>query len=236
MTLVDDCREIEENLKALELVRSSGKGVEFENYRSLVAKGHVFLPYLTTEGIAFAPSRFLGYKGNTVRKHAQREHKDGRETTPRIRQVLAKKFGFTTWNSADSEAEAYYFKFCSSLGVEPNKVERTYWITPEIGDWLSDHPSESYDAKTEARRDEELEQAVRNDGSLPETTRASIIRARVGQGLFRRLVLRKYGSCLITALTEHKLLIASHIKPWRDCCHNPAECLSPDNALLLSPT
>ena len=32
------------------------------------------------------------------------------------------------------------------------------------------------------------------------------------------------------------MLIASHIKPWSACKDNPEECLSADNALLLTPT
>ncbi|MBU2981021.1 HNH endonuclease, partial [Lentibacter algarum] len=36
-------------------------------------------------------------------------------------------------------------------------------------------------------------------------------------------------------ISETALLVASHIKPWRDCRDDPDDCLNPDNALLLSP-
>ena len=237
MTLINDYRDLKTNINALESVRKSGNGREIVIYRSLIAKGRVLLPYLTAEGIAFGPSRFLGYKDNTVNAHAEREHRDGRETTPRIRQVLAKEFGFTTWNAPDDVAEKHFVQFCSSLGATPDNASRTYWITPEVGDWLADHAEDKMDAGSEgARSDEYLEDEVRGDETLQATTRESIIKARLGQGLFRRRVIQAYGECLITCLKEPRLLIASHVKPWRECCHDPNDCLNPENALLLSPT
>jgi putative restriction endonuclease len=60
------------------------------------------------------------------------------------------------------------------------------------------------------------------------------VKRRLGQGFFRRAVLANYnGVCCITGIAEPRLLIASHIKPWRDDIpqrHNPA------NGLLLSAT
>ncbi|WP_143286399.1 HNH endonuclease, partial [Burkholderia cenocepacia] len=41
--------------------------------------------------------------------------------------------------------------------------------------------------------------------------------------------------CSVTKVTEPSILVASHIKPWRECITR-AERLSPDNGLLLSPT
>lgn len=60
------------------------------------------------------------------------------------------------------------------------------------------------------------------------------IRARVGQDLFRRLLLRAGGArCAVTGLTHPRLLRASHIKPWAECTTD-AERLDPENGLLLA--
>ena len=60
------------------------------------------------------------------------------------------------------------------------------------------------------------------------------IRARVGQDLFRRLLLRAAGArCAVTGLTHPRLLRASHIKPWAECTTD-AERLDPENGLLLA--
>lgn len=70
---------------------------------------------------------------------------------------------------------------------------------------------------------------------LQETERNAIVKSRIGQGLFRKELLKKYNcSCIITGINEKKLLIASHIKPWAVCTN--AERLSVENGLLLSPT
>lgn len=71
--------------------------------------------------------------------------------------------------------------------------------------------------------------------TLKETERDSIVKSRIGQGLFRKELLKKYdNSCIITGINEKKLLIASHIKPWAVCSN--AERISVENGLLLSPT
>lgn len=77
--------------------------------------------------------------------------------------------------------------------------------------------------------------SIKNDSAIPETQRTAIIQSRVGQGVFRKLLMEKYsGSCIITGLDHPKLLVASHIKPW--AVSTNAECPSVDNGLLLSAT
>lgn len=57
-------------------------------------------------------------------------------------------------------------------------------------------------------------------------------KARIGQGFFRRSVLSAYGyKCCITGLSIQKLLVASHIVPWRS---DPSNRLNPRNGLSLS--
>ncbi|WP_162784729.1 HNH endonuclease [Paracoccus suum] len=237
MSLITEYRDLEANITALETARASSRGGDYEIYRSLVSKGRVLLPYLSGDGIAFGPSRFLGYKDNTVSEHVKREQLDGRETTPRIRQVLSKQFGFTITNTPDDAVDRLFHRFCSSLRAEPDNAARTFWITPEVANWLADHLGDEEAFISHGTNNvDEIEERVLRDETLPATTRDAIIKARVGQGLFRRRVLQSYGSCLVTGLNEQRLLVASHIKPWRDCWDNPNECLSADNALLLSPT
>jgi len=75
---------------------------------------------------------------------------------------------------------------------------------------------------------------VESDTSIAETQRLQLAKARVGQGLFRkRVMLFDQGACRVTGVSDHRLLIASHIKPWRAA--NNAERLNGHNGLLLSP-
>lgn len=74
---------------------------------------------------------------------------------------------------------------------------------------------------------------VEADESIPETQRLQLAKARVGQGFFRKQVILLNPACRVTGVTDTRLLIASHIKPWREA--NNAERLSGYNGLLLSP-
>lgn len=74
---------------------------------------------------------------------------------------------------------------------------------------------------------------IETDASIPETQRLQLTKARVGQGFFRKQVILLDGACRVTGVTDTRLLIASHIKPWREA--NNAERLSGYNGLLLSP-
>jgi len=59
--------------------------------------------------------------------------------------------------------------------------------------------------------------------------------ARLGQGKYRQSILEEFpAGCVITKITDERLLIASHIKPWIDSDDN--ERVSRYNGLLLSPT
>ena len=57
-------------------------------------------------------------------------------------------------------------------------------------------------------------------------------KARVGQGFFRKAILSAYNyRCCITGLAVPRLLVASHIIPWRE---DAANRLNPRNGLSLS--
>lgn len=64
------------------------------------------------------------------------------------------------------------------------------------------------------------------------TEGVAIIKVRRGQQFFRQTILNAYSvSCCITGINVPRLLVASHIKPWRDF---PDERLEPRNGLCLS--
>lgn len=65
------------------------------------------------------------------------------------------------------------------------------------------------------------------------TQKQQLIMARVGQGDFRINVQKIESKCRITGLTDKRLLIASHIKPWKVSSNK--ERLDGHNGLLLSP-
>jgi putative restriction endonuclease len=80
---------------------------------------------------------------------------------------------------------------------------------------------------------DEEEQSLISDATLSETVKATLVQARRGQGQFRKRVHLVEIGCRVTQVTAEKLLVASHIKPWKDS--NNEERMSGNNGLFLSP-
>jgi hypothetical protein len=71
------------------------------------------------------------------------------------------------------------------------------------------------------------------EAEISATTRASLVDARLGQGRFRRELLRRWGgACAVTGCCVGAVLRASHCKPWRKS--NNHERLDSNNGLILS--
>jgi hypothetical protein len=68
-----------------------------------------------------------------------------------------------------------------------------------------------------------------------ETEREGLVTSRVGQGAYRKSILHRWEyECAVTKFDDPRILIASHIVPWRDSIDE--ERLDVDNGILLSPT
>ena len=79
-----------------------------------------------------------------------------------------------------------------------------------------------------------LERDIAADTSVRETEREAIVRARVGQGLFKERVSKIETRCRLTGVENPVHLVASHCKPWRDSTNQ--ERLDGENGLLLTPS
>jgi len=88
------------------------------------------------------------------------------------------------------------------------------------------------DVNHDAELLEDLQQ-IDHAYNLPETQRLQLAKARIGQGLFRNLVMLDDPRCRVTGVEDTRLLIASHIKPWRGSTNE--ERISRHNGIMLSP-
>lgn len=68
--------------------------------------------------------------------------------------------------------------------------------------------------------------------ALSETTKKTLIDARLGQGQYRQKLISLWGACSVTGCGVLSLLRASHIKPWR--LSDNDERLDKHNGLLLT--
>lgn len=74
-----------------------------------------------------------------------------------------------------------------------------------------------------------------SDEKERETIKEAITKIRIGQSQFRKDILSSENNkCLFTNIKDSKLLIASHIKPWK--VSSNTERLDLNNGLLLTPT
>jgi hypothetical protein len=80
--------------------------------------------------------------------------------------------------------------------------------------------------------EEACEDEIQNQ-NIPDTEKKQLIRSRIGQGLFRSKVAQIESKCRVTGVSNKSLLIASHMKPWKDSTNE--ERLDGHNGLLLAP-
>ena len=76
-------------------------------------------------------------------------------------------------------------------------------------------------------------QALQGRTDIGETQKQQLVSARRGQGIFKANVRLNEKRCRVTGITNPRLLIASHIKPWAKSSDH--EKLDGCNGLLLSP-
>ena len=71
------------------------------------------------------------------------------------------------------------------------------------------------------------------EAQISATTRSALVDARLGQGRFRRELMRRWGSaCAVTGCRVGAVLRASHCKPWR--ASDNSERLDSNNGLVLA--
>lgn len=93
----------------------------------------------------------------------------------------------------------------------------------------------SYLTTLQAKELEDIRAAETPLTGLTKTERTALMSARLGQGQFRKALMKAWSRrCAVTGTSLQDLLRASHIKPWRISNNN--ERLNPENGLLLVAT
>lgn len=167
---------------------------------------------------------------------------------------LALSVGMKTHHSGNNHYGAFAHRLCKLLGYEPPEASKdhftrwtyllaTYpgdtnakghglWILrPEVGFALEELGLVRKRVASNPVDDIEAKQLYLD--TLCEKDRMAMIRARLGQGDFRKRLLGFWGACSVTGCTTAELLVASHVKPWRDC--EVSDALDVCNGLLLTP-
>lgn len=103
-------------------------------------------------------------------------------------------------------------------------VSGSYYYLRLFADYFGEsvHP---YEIQQEAKEIEEIQD---------EKEKMRLTRAREGHGEYKKKLLEQCPFCPITMISDDRLLIASHIKPWRSS--SVFEKTDPYNGLILTPT
>jgi hypothetical protein len=115
-----------------------------------------------------------------------------------------------------------------------SQADRKMWVEMQ-SDWDAFATQSAAAVAALGVGDEALEESAECDEPAPSyigSTKPVISQARVGQSFFRRAVLSAYDDkCCITGWNNSRMLVASHIVPWRADAVNR---LNPRNGLSLS--
>lgn len=76
--------------------------------------------------------------------------------------------------------------------------------------------------------------SINKNQHISQNEKERISSSRIGQGKYREALLSECPFCPITMVSDDRLLIASHIKPWRMC--DDFEKTDPKNGFMLTPT
>ena len=141
-----------------------------------------------------------------------------------IRDLLPKKYSPYNVKLNKGQQGAYLAQINEKLAkfiILESKQQIDDLFKPSLGEKLDES-------------DRSLLQSMIADKNLSDTEKRQVANARIGQGEFRQNVFKFISNCPVTGICDENLLIASHIKAWRDC-DTYQERLDGENGLPLAP-
>jgi 5-methylcytosine-specific restriction protein A len=123
--LIETIEDMQKNIATVESYLSiESSDDDFDEMCRYIKKGHNFVAYLCDGIYHFVPSRFIGYKNNSLPKHWSNRAKHlvtGTETDKGISRILGNKI-------VSGSIEKEYVKFCELLDIKPEKRTRKFWL------------------------------------------------------------------------------------------------------------
>ena len=166
---------------------------------------------------------------------------------------LAKAAGYDNYNTANEQYGSFSHAICEALGYNPkvrpdgspiwtdvlceessekDSQGHFQWkLRPQVAEALENLGLVQRIARTDLLDD--IKAKEESLATYAEKDREAIVKAHIGQGEFRKRLIRFWGGCSVTGCDCLELLVASHIKPWRDCAGK--EAIDQMNGLLLLP-
>ena len=119
LLLIRNKEDLKDNLRYIESLLKE-RNVEF---RDLIAKGNNYVYYKFNGQDRFAPSRFVGYRKNSIQKHSKAINKDGRETDKKLNEILKDKY------EVNKNLKGRLEQFLKNYGKTIKKGDHKFWKT-----------------------------------------------------------------------------------------------------------
>lgn len=118
--------------------------------------------------------------------------------------------------------------YISIMKLSAKDGDIVYYIRP-FTDFM-----DSFGVMTHPAEIQEAEDLVNENKSLSQEQKLQTVKARIGQGKYRQKLLEQCPFCPVTLVSDDRLLIASHIKPW--AASEQHEKTDPKNGFMFTPT
>lgn len=191
----------------------------------------VIQAYGVAKGIAYSAE-----KPNEFGKAGDAWNKDGWKVDVKFHEVKHKIKPSDYINQLAPLLNAKHFPISPKTGFGMQSCYLAE-ISDELGLLLlslteTDSFAESFICRDVVAEQEEIN-LIEEDKNLTTTEKERLISSRVGQGAFRKDVIKLEPICRVTKISDTTFLKASHIKPWSES--NNLERLDPYNGLMLAP-
>ena len=119
--------------------------------------------------------------------------------------------------------------------LEKNKLKRSIYLNENNNDYSDFKAALNKYRKFIAEKSDLIDdiETIIKDEIIPKTEKEQLISARIGQGNYRNKLINLWKKCAVSKCEMTELLIASHIKPWKESTNK--ERLDRYNGLLLLP-
>lgn len=157
---IKNLEELKSNLEKIEsYLNSEATNDDFNEITGYISRGHNFVSYMVNGEYHFAPSRFVGYKNNSLAQqiyYRERGMINGGSTDTRLSSksllgepVTSEKF------------DKLYKLYCKGLGVKSYQGEKEYWILKEEFFLEATEPYEEGDVLLRVHKQRERNQKAR---------------------------------------------------------------------------
>lgn len=205
MSYVRSISDIEANAFAL-LDVAHGSDTHRVAALKLIKGGRVFYPVQYGDQLAFVPSKFIGYRNNTVSKHElvkQAEMRDGRDTNVAIRTILGNAV-------ADSDLEKRLEAYCQSLGVDLENHKHKFWRVEAAKRFIAPAGSSINDIYAAEFENNDPEYKKRMAGSYARDPSVRNLVLKRADGECEYGFIRSRGSCTTFLKGDGKLYLETH--------------------------